>query len=163
MAKACRATTPAGRISATWRPTSVIPSSAGLRPTGPRAYRASSGAVRLQHPTEIDARDVLRAADRDGLAFELLERLDRRFGEQLIGRRLHENANDREWRSLLDGSNHVDECAFHGHVERTGSSLKNDGRTRWCKNLVDRDILGGKAPPRQRIRRSGDSDHNLFG
>src|SRR5262249_4463957 len=42
MAKACRATTPAGRISATWRPTSVIPSSAGLRPTGPRAYRASS-------------------------------------------------------------------------------------------------------------------------
>src|SRR5262249_58631697 len=45
MAKACRATTPAGRISATWRPTSVIPSSAGSRPTGPRAYRASSGSA----------------------------------------------------------------------------------------------------------------------
>jgi Histidine kinase-, DNA gyrase B-, and HSP90-like ATPase len=40
-----RATTPAGRISATWRPTSVIPSSAGSRPRGPRAYRASSGSA----------------------------------------------------------------------------------------------------------------------
>jgi hypothetical protein len=72
---------------------------------------------------------------------------------------------------LIDCSNHIDECAFHGHVERAGSSLKNDGRARWRKYLVDRDILGGKEPllygdvkrPRQRIRRSGDSDHDLFG
>jgi hypothetical protein len=34
-----------GRISATWRRTSVILSSAGSRPTGPRAYRASSGSA----------------------------------------------------------------------------------------------------------------------
>jgi Transposase domain (DUF772) len=54
---------------------------------------------------------------------------------------------------------------------RSGASLTTGGRCGLEINARDRDILGGKEPllygdverPRQRIRRSGDSDHNLFG
>ena len=49
--------------------------------------------VRRQHPLGEDARDVLGAADDDGLALEILDCLDFGLGEKRIGRRLDDDAD----------------------------------------------------------------------
>src|SRR5262245_55019194 len=73
MGTACRATRPAGRISATWRPTSVIPSSAGSRPTGPRPYRASSGIGLLSFWTVGQELSITSTGD-DRRAYQMVMR-----------------------------------------------------------------------------------------
>ena len=64
-------------------------------------------AIRNEHPGEIEAGDVLRPADHDRLALQILDALDRRLADQRKRRFLTFEPQQTDCRALLDGADRV--------------------------------------------------------
>ena len=95
--------------------------------------------MRRQHPLGEDASDVLGAADDNGLALEILNRLDLGLGEQRIGRRLNDDAHQRNRRAFVDGADRIDHAGTGRNVVRAGGKLLDHRRVRLREDKVDLD------------------------
>jgi hypothetical protein len=100
--------------------------------------------IRRQHTIDIEASDVLWAADRDHFALQVFEALDARFREQRIGRRLDFEARDAQPRTLLGSPDRIHQPGGERHVERACRKLLD--RVGACRDIdqINLDVSGGE-------------------
>src|SRR5262250_2698807 len=92
----------------TWKLKGAIRIAASTAPASSGCARedhvefAGFDAVRLEHALDIDARDVLRAAERHHFALQLLHAFDGGLRNERDGRHLHIDAQDGDRSTHLD-------------------------------------------------------------
>jgi hypothetical protein len=105
---------------------------------------AGFDAVRLEHALDIDARDVLRAAERHHFALQLLHAFDGGLRYEREGRHLHIDAQDGDRSTHLDRTHRIDEADRHADVERSGGDLLHRDGVRLHVEELGFDALVGK-------------------